>query len=80
MRNTKLRIPFRVILAFTTCRLLYGTASAQNDQVKGVINERSCATMTVQSHIGRSSHGRTYLRALKARELAERLWAPILRE
>jgi OmpA-OmpF porin, OOP family len=49
MINTKLRIPFGVILAFTTCLLLCGIASAQNDQVKGVINERSGATMTVQS-------------------------------
>jgi len=52
MNNTKLSIPFRVILAFTTCLLLYGIASAQNDQVKGVINERSGATMTVQSQEG----------------------------
>ena len=52
MNNSKLSIPFRVILAFTTCLLLYGIASAQNDQVKGVINERSGATMTVQSQEG----------------------------
>jgi hypothetical protein len=52
MNNTKLRIPFRVILAFTTCLLLYGIASAQNDQVKGVIDERNGATMTVQSQEG----------------------------
>ncbi len=52
MNNTKLSIPFRVILAFTTCLLLYGIASAQNDQVKGVINERNGATMTVQSQEG----------------------------
>ena len=52
MNNPKLSIPFRVILAFTTCLLLYGIASAQNDQVKGVINERSGATMTVQSQEG----------------------------
>ena len=52
MNNTKLSMAFRVILAFTTCLLLYGIASAQNDQVKGVINERSGATMTVQSQEG----------------------------
>jgi DNA/RNA endonuclease YhcR with UshA esterase domain len=32
--------------------LLCGIASAQNDQVKGVINERSGATMIVQSQEG----------------------------
>jgi outer membrane protein OmpA-like peptidoglycan-associated protein len=52
MNNTKLSIPFRVTVAFTTCLLLYGIASAQNDQVKGVINERNGATMTVQSQEG----------------------------
>ena len=49
MNNKKLRIRFRVTLAFTTCLLLYGIASAQNDQVRGVINERNGATRTVQS-------------------------------
>jgi hypothetical protein len=38
-----------MILAFAACLLIHGTASAQNDQVKGVINERSGTTMTVQS-------------------------------
>jgi OmpA-OmpF porin, OOP family len=52
MNNAKLRIPFRVILAFTASLFLYGTACAQNDQVKGVINSRSGATMTVQSQDG----------------------------
>jgi len=52
MNNTKLSMAFRVILALTTCLLLYGIAFAQNDQVKGVINERSGATMTVQSQEG----------------------------
>ena len=49
MNNAKLRIPFRVILAFTASLFLYGTASAQNDQVKGVINSRSGATMTCKT-------------------------------
>jgi hypothetical protein len=37
-----------MILAFAASFLPYGTAFAQNDQVKGVINERNGATMTVQ--------------------------------
>jgi len=52
MKDAKLRIPFRLILALAACLLLHGTAFAQNDQVKGVINERSGATMTVQSQEG----------------------------
>ena len=52
MNNAKLRTPFRVILSFSASLLLCGTAFAQNDQVKGVINGRSGATMTVQSQEG----------------------------
>jgi outer membrane protein OmpA-like peptidoglycan-associated protein len=52
MNNEKLRTPFRVILAFTACLLLCGMTSAQTNQVKGVINGRSGATMTVQSQEG----------------------------
>jgi outer membrane protein OmpA-like peptidoglycan-associated protein len=52
MNNINLRIPSRVFLAFTSFLLLCGIASAQNDQLKGVINGRSGATMTVQSQDG----------------------------
>jgi Tfp pilus assembly protein PilF len=31
MNNAKLRTPFRAILAFTACLLLYGIASTQNE-------------------------------------------------
>jgi OmpA-OmpF porin, OOP family len=49
MNSQKLRTPFRVILAAAAFLLVFGMASAQNDQVKGVINGRSGATMIVQS-------------------------------
>jgi OOP family OmpA-OmpF porin len=52
MNNAKLRTLFRVLLAFTACLLLCGMTFAQNNQVKGVINGRSGATMTVQSQQG----------------------------
>ena len=52
MNNAKLRTPLRVILSFSASLLLCGTASPQNDQVKGVINGRNGATMTVQSQEG----------------------------
>ena len=52
MRNTKLRTPFRLVLVFTACLLLCGITFAQNNQVKGVINGRSGATMIVQSQEG----------------------------
>lgn len=43
---------FRVILALTSALFLCGIIAAQNDQVKGVINGRNGATMTVQSQDG----------------------------
>jgi OmpA-OmpF porin, OOP family len=52
MKNTNLRNPFRVLLALTSVLLLCGIATAQNDQVKGVINGRSGATMSVLSQGG----------------------------
>jgi OmpA-OmpF porin, OOP family len=52
MKNTNLRNPFRVLLALTSLLLLCGIATAQNDQVKGVINGRSGATMSVLSQGG----------------------------
>lgn len=52
MKNTNLRNPFRVFLALTSFLLLCGIAIAQNDQVKGVINGRSGATMSVLSQGG----------------------------
>jgi outer membrane protein OmpA-like peptidoglycan-associated protein len=52
MNNAKLRTPLRIILSFSASLLLCGTASAQNDQVKGVINGRSGATMTVLTQGG----------------------------
>ena len=52
MNGSKLRTPFRVILAFTAGLLLCGITFPQNNQVKGVINGRSGATMSVQSQGG----------------------------
>jgi OmpA-OmpF porin, OOP family len=52
MNITKFRIPFLVIQALAAFLLLIDLAFAQNDQVKGVINARSGATMTVQSQGG----------------------------
>ena len=51
-KNTNLRNAFRVLLSLTSFLLVCGIASAQNDQVKGVINGRSGATMSVLSQGG----------------------------
>ena len=49
MKRNRLRNGFNVILAFVAFHLLSGAAAAQSDKVKGVINGRSGATMTVQT-------------------------------
>ena len=54
MNRKELRAPFRVIFAFASFLLLGGLATAQNDQVKGVINGRTGATMSVLSQDGES--------------------------
>jgi OOP family OmpA-OmpF porin len=48
-RNSQSTIVLRVILGFAATLFLCGAAAAQSTQVKGVINGRSGATMTVQS-------------------------------
>jgi len=52
MNSTKVRTPFRVSLAVAAVLLLCGIATAQSNQVKGVINGRSGATMTVLTQGG----------------------------
>ena len=52
MNGTKVRTPFRVSLAVAAVLLLCGIATAQSNQVKGVINGRSGATMTVLTQGG----------------------------
>lgn len=52
MNSTKVKTPFRVSLAVAAVVLLCGIATAQSNQVKGVINGRSGATMTVLSEGG----------------------------
>jgi len=52
MNSTKVRTPFRVSLAVAAVLLLCGIATAQSNQVKGVINGRSGATMTVLTEGG----------------------------
>jgi OmpA-OmpF porin, OOP family len=52
MNSTKVKTPFRVSLAVAAVLLLCGIATAQNNQVKGVINGRSGATMTVLTQGG----------------------------
>ena len=52
MNSTKVRTPFRVSLAAAAVLLLCGIATAQSNQVKGVINGRSGATMTVLTQGG----------------------------
>ncbi len=47
-----LRITFVVLLSFAALGLFCGVAAAQEVQVKGVINGRSGATMTVQTDTG----------------------------
>jgi OmpA-OmpF porin, OOP family len=49
MNNKQLRTPLRVSLVLAAFLLVCGIAIAQNDQVKGVINGRSGATMSVLS-------------------------------
>ena len=49
MNSKALRTPLRVSLVLAAFLLVCGTAIAQNDQVKGVINGRSGATMSVLS-------------------------------
>jgi OmpA-OmpF porin, OOP family len=52
MNSTKVKTPFRVSLAVAVVLLLCGIATAQSNQVKGVINGRSGATMTVLTQGG----------------------------
>jgi len=52
MNNTNLRNSSRVFLTIASFLLLCGIGAAQNTQVKGVINGRNGATMTVQSQEG----------------------------
>src|SRR5271169_546208 len=49
MKNNKMRNALKLGLTFAAFLLLCGVAAAQNDQVKGVVNGRSGATMTVQT-------------------------------
>jgi OmpA-OmpF porin, OOP family len=49
MNSTRGISAFRAILSFAAFLLVCGIATAQNDQVKGVINGRSGATMSVQT-------------------------------
>lgn len=49
MKNDRLRAAVSVGPAFAAFLLLCSTAAAQNDKVKGVINGRNGATMTVQT-------------------------------
>jgi OmpA-OmpF porin, OOP family len=49
MNSTRGISAFRTILSFAAFLLVCGIATAQNDQVKGVINGRSGATMSVQT-------------------------------
>ena len=54
MNSKELRTPLRVSLVLTAFLLVCSMAVAQNDQVKGVINGRSGATMSVLSQGGES--------------------------
>ena len=54
MNSKQLRTPLRVSLVLAAFLLVCGMAMAQNDQVKGVINGRSGATMSVLSQGGES--------------------------
>jgi len=49
MKGNKVGVVLSPLLAFAAVLLLCGNAAAQSDQVKGVINGRSGATMTVQT-------------------------------
>ena len=55
MNSKDMIAPFRVFLATAVFLLLCGIATAQNDQVKGVINGRSGATMSVQTQGGENA-------------------------
>ena len=54
MNSNHLRTPLRVSLVLAAFLLVCGIGVAQNDQVKGVINGRSGATMSVLSQGGES--------------------------
>jgi OmpA-OmpF porin, OOP family len=54
MNSKQLRTPMRASLILASFLLVCGVAIAQNDQVKGVINGRSGATMSVLSQGGES--------------------------
>jgi hypothetical protein len=54
MKLNNLRIAFRLSLVAVALLLVCGMAAAQNDQVKGVINGRSGATLSVLSQGGES--------------------------
>jgi OOP family OmpA-OmpF porin len=54
LNSKKFRTPFRLGAAFAAFLFVCGMATAQNDQVKGVINGRSGATMSVLSQGGES--------------------------
>ena len=54
MNSKQLRTPLRVSLVLAVFLLVCGIGVAQNDQVKGVINGRSGATMSVLSRGGES--------------------------
>ena len=49
MKNDRVRAAVCVGLVFAAFLVLCSTATAQNDKVKGVINGRNGATMTVQT-------------------------------
>lgn len=49
MKSKKVKSALGIIQAFAALLLLFGIAAAQSDKVKGVINGRSGATMTVQT-------------------------------
>jgi OOP family OmpA-OmpF porin len=54
MNSKQLRTPMRASLILASFLMVCGVAIAQNDQVKGVINGRSGATMSVLSQGGES--------------------------
>jgi hypothetical protein len=54
MKVNKMRIALRLGLVAATLLVVWDMAMAQNDQVKGVINGRSGATMSVLSQGGES--------------------------
>ena len=54
MKLNKMRIALRLGLVAAAFLVICGMAMAQNDQVKGVINGRSGATMSVLTQGGES--------------------------